>query len=58
MNSADAEMITDVALDTQVGMEYAYAGALFIPVAVIIALLNIRSNLKSEPLKLLGEKER
>ena len=58
VNSADAELVTDVALDTQVGMEYAYAGALFIPVAVIIALLNIRSNLKSEPLKLLGEKER
>ena len=58
VNSADAEMITDVTLDTQVGMEYAYAGALFIPVALLIALLNIRSNLKSEPLKLLGEKER
>ena len=58
VNSADAEMITDVALDTQAGMEYAYAGALFIPLALLIALLNIRSNLKSEPLKLLGEKER
>ena len=58
VNSADAELVTDVALDTQVGMEYAYAGALFIPVALLIALLNIRSNLKSEPLKLLGEKER
>jgi hypothetical protein len=58
VNSADAEMMTDVTLDTQIGMEYAYAGTLFIPLALLIAAINIRRNLRSEPLKLLGEKER
>ncbi len=35
-----------------------WAGLWVIPAALGIALVNIRSNLKSEPLRLLGEKER
>ena len=38
-------------------IEKSLAGLGVIPVAVAIALWNIRTNLKSEPLKLLGEKE-
>ncbi len=58
VNGADAQIIADFEMDTQAGMDTAFVGTLFIPVAALIALLNIRSNLKSEPLKLLGEKER
>ena len=36
----------------------AFVGLWVIPAAFVIALVNIRGNLKSEPLKLLGEKER
>ncbi len=40
------------------GLDKVWAGLGVIPVALVIALVNIRGNLKSEPLKLLGEKER
>ncbi len=39
-------------------LEKSWVGLGVIPVALVIALVNIRSNLKSEPLRLLGEKER
>ena len=58
VKSGDAQSIADFTMDTQAGLDNVYIGTLFIPVALLIALLNIRSNLKSEPLKLLGEKER
>lgn len=58
VNSGDAQNIADFTIDTQAGMDNAYMGTLFIPVALLIAVLNIRSNLRSEPHKLLGEKER
>ncbi len=54
-DSTDAEEFT-ISMDN--GFERIWAGLEVIPVAFIIALLNIRGNLKSEPLKLLGEKER
>jgi ABC-type antimicrobial peptide transport system permease subunit len=52
---AEAEVFT-VNMDNSISNVWAGAGV--IPVALIIALVNIRGNLKSEPLRLLGEKER
>ncbi len=54
-DSTDEEEFS-VSLDNS--LDKAWAGLGVIPVALIIALVNIRGNLKSEPLRLLGEKER
>ncbi len=45
-----------VSIDHSLGN--AWAGLWVIPAAFVIALVNMRGNLKSEPLRLLGEKER
>jgi hypothetical protein len=57
-NSSDANAISDVAVSTEGAARGALAAAAVIPAALLIATLNIRGNLKSEPLKMLGEKER
>ena len=55
--SADTETEAfTVSMDNS--LNNAFVGLWVIPAALGIALVNIRGNLKSEPLKLLGEKER
>ncbi len=54
--NGNTEEAFTVSMDNSPGN--AWAGTAVIPVALAIALWNIRSNLKREPLKLLGEKER
>ncbi len=58
VNNADQSTESDlmVSIDSSIGR--AFIGTWVIPAALFIALLNIRGNLKSEPLKLLGERER
>lgn len=58
VNGGDAQNAADFTMNTRAGMDYAYMGTLFIPVALLIALIYIRGNLRSEPLMLLSENER
>lgn len=58
VSSADEDKITNVSISTDGAMERALAGALVIPAALFIALASIRGNLKSEPLKMLSEREK
>ena len=55
--NADTEEETyTVSMENSLGN--AWVGLWVIPAALMIALVNVRGNLKSEPLRLLGEKER
>ena len=56
--TVDENAISKTDVSTAGAAEGIPAAAVVIPAALLIALINIRSNLKSEPLKLLGEKER
>ena len=55
--SADAEEEA-YTVSMENSLSNAWVGLWVIPAALMIALVNIRGNLKSEPLRLLGEKER
>ncbi len=59
VNSVDAKASEGQSITADGGIAGgALAGAAVIPMVLLIALVDIRGNLKSEPLKLLGEKER
>ncbi len=51
----DAEAYT---VSMENSLNNAFVGLWVIPAALVVAIVNIRGNLKSEPLRLLGEKER
>ncbi len=57
-NSTDAAKISDASISTEGTAERALAGLLVLPAALLIALGSVRGNLKSEPLKMLSERER
>lgn len=56
--NADAANTSSITVSTEGAGWGALAGAVFIPVALLIAWGNIRGNLKQEPLRMLSEKER
>lgn len=58
VNGTDADSTASITVSADDAGWWAFAGAAFIPLALLIAWINIRGNLKQEPLKLLGEKER
>ena len=58
VNSTDSAKAASISVSTQSAGLGVLAGGAFIPVALLIALMNIRSNLKEEPLRMLSERER
>ncbi len=58
VNSADNDISEDITITAEGAAQSWLAGAAVIPAALLTALLMIRANLKQEPLRLLGEKER
>ncbi len=58
VNSADNDMAENMSISAEGTPESWLAGASVIPLSLLIALLMVRGNLKEEPLRLLGEKER
>jgi putative ABC transport system permease protein len=58
VNSADTDMPAGITSPAEGAADVALMGTAVIPAALVIALLFIRGNLKAEPLRLLGEKEK
>jgi putative ABC transport system permease protein len=58
VNNADVSVTSDVLDAAGGGAKRDLIGAAVIPVALLIGLAMVRGNLRSEPLKLLGERER
>jgi hypothetical protein len=58
VNSADANTASVMSVSSEGTVDGVLMGAVFLPVALLIVLVNIRGNLKSEPLKMLSEKEK
>ncbi len=58
VNSADYDSSADMAISLEGGGTAYLLGAAIIPLSLLFALWAVRGNLKEEPLKLLGEKER